>query len=424
VRVPGYQRWASLRKSPFSRPLHCRSRERIGIAGRGIVSRVRFLFTFAGGRGHLEPLVPLAQAAVAAGHEVAFAGRPWMIPKVEALGFQAFAAGSDDGLVPVRRPLAAVDAEAEILALREGFARRVASERAPDLLALCASWRPDAIVWDETDFAAPVVAERHGILHASVVVAAAGGSIRPALVAGPLDELRRSYGLPPDPGLEMLGRHLVLAPAPPSFRDPAWPLPATSRAIRPTLRAASPREEAPRWLAELGGAPTVFFSLGTVFHVESGDLFSRVIAGLRDLPIALLVALGDEMDPAELGPQPPNVHVERFLLPSQVLPRCAVVVSHGGSGSVIGALAHGLPMVLLPLGADQPLNAARCEALGVARVLDSLTASPHVVRDAVTDVLDDPGYRRAAGGLRRELEALPEPAVAVSLVERLCGRES
>ena len=335
-----------------------------------MVSPVRLLFAFAGGRGHLEPLVPLAQAAVAAGHTVAFAARPWMVPKAEALGFETFAAGWDEGLVPVRRPLIAVDAEAEIVAFRDGFARLVANERLPDLVELCDSWRPEAIVWDETDFAAPIVAERNGIPHASVVVLAAGGAIRPDLFAEPLDSLRNVYGLPEDPGLAMLTRHLVLAPVPPSFRDPAWPLPATSRPIRPTLRKPSPQERSPAWLAGIGDVPAVFFSLGTVFHVESGDLFDRVVAGLRDLPIDLLVAVGDEIDPAELGPQPPNVHIERFLLPSQVLPRCAAVVSHGGSGSVIGALAHGLPMVLLPLGADQPLNAARCEALGIAQVLD------------------------------------------------------
>ena len=53
-------------------------------------------------------------------------------------------------------------------------------------------------------------------------------------------------------------------------------------------------------------------------------------------------------------------------------PALRLVVSHGGSGSVVGALAHGLPMVLLPLGADQPQNARRCAELGVARVLDAV----------------------------------------------------
>ena len=58
---------------------------------------LRILFTFAGGSGHLEPLVPIARAAECVGHAVAFAGRPWMIPQVEALGFSAFASGSDVG---------------------------------------------------------------------------------------------------------------------------------------------------------------------------------------------------------------------------------------------------------------------------------------------------------------------------------------
>ena len=104
--------------------------------------------------------------------------------------------------------------------------------------------------------------------------------------------------------------------------------------------------------------------------MESGDLFQRVLAGLRDLPIDLIVTVGRDLDPVDLGTQPANVHVERFMPQAALLPHCDLVVSHAGSGSVLGALAHGLPMVLLPIGADQPLNAARCQALGVADVLD------------------------------------------------------
>jgi UDP:flavonoid glycosyltransferase YjiC (YdhE family) len=392
----------------------------------GILPALRFLFTFAGGRGHLEPLVPLAQAAVAAGHSVAFCGRPWMLPKVAALGFEAFAAGSDEGLVPVRRPLAAVDADAEILVLRDGFARRVAAERAPGLVAACRAWQAAIVVWEETDFAAPVAAESLGIPHASVVVLAAGSGISPALFAEPLDELRLAHGLAPDPGLAMLSRHLVLAPIPPSYRDPARPLPVVSRAIRPVLRDPSELEESPLWLAGLTHAPTVYFSLGSVFHVESGDLFARVIAGLRGLPLEIIVTVGDEIDPAELGAQPANVHIARFLVPSQVLPLCDLVVSHGGSGGVIGALVHGLPLVLLPLGADQPLNAARCRELGVAHVLDPLTATPDSLRAAVSEVLGNPRYRRAARDLQGEIETLPGPAEAVALLEHIMlgARES
>jgi UDP:flavonoid glycosyltransferase YjiC (YdhE family) len=101
------------------------------------------------------------------------------------------------------------------------------------------------------------------------------------------------------------------------------------------------------------------------------------------------------------------------------MPHCDVVVSHGGSGSVIGALAHGLPMVLIPMGADQPMNAARCADLGVARVLDAVAATPGIAREAVSAVLAEPSYRRAAELMRDEIAALPEPAYAVKLLEQL-----
>jgi MGT family glycosyltransferase len=146
-----------------------------------------------------------------------------------------------------------------------------------------------------------------------------------------------------------------------------------------------------------------------------------VLAGLRELPIELAVTVGRDIDPAEFGPQPANVHIERYVPQAILLPHCHLVVSHGGSGSVLGALAHGLPMVLLPLGADQPLNATRCETLGVARILDAVGATPLMVRETVSRVLDDPAYRRAAEGFRDEIGALPGPRHAVRLLEQLAA---
>ncbi len=92
-----------------------------------------------------------------------------------------------------------------------------------------------------------------------------------------------------------------------------------------------------------------------------------------------------------------------------MLPHCAAVVSHGGSGSVLGALAHGLPQVLIAMGADQPLNAARCAELGLALTLDPVSATPDDVRAAVTAVLDEPSYRQAAERMRDEIRSLPGP---------------
>jgi MGT family glycosyltransferase len=163
----------------------------------------------------------------------------------------------------------------------------------------------------------------------------------------------------------------------------------------------------------------VYFTLGTIFNLESGDLFTRVLTGLRELPIEVVVTVGRNVDTDEVGPQPVNVHIERFIPQSMVLPYCDLVVSHGGSGSVVGALAHGLPQVVLPMGADQPLNAARIEALGVGRTLDARRATSEMVRSTVESLFAHPGYASAAQRVQSEIDALPGPESTVARLERM-----
>jgi len=133
--------------------------------------------------------------------------------------------------------------------------------------------------------------------------------------------------------------------------------------------------------------------------------------------------VGRDIDPAELGPQPPHVRIERFLPLAQALSRCDAVISHAGSGTVIGSLAYGLPSVLLPLGADQPWNADRCSDLGVARVLDPSHSTAQDIRHATADVLNVPAYRAAAQRLRDEIAALPGSEHAADLLEALAQRQ-
>jgi len=374
---------------------------------------MRVLFTFAGNRGHLDPLLPIARAAVSRGHTVAFAGRPWMMPKVEALGFACFSAGIDEGLVPERLPLRPLDRSREIR-----WGTRKPRARIGDLLPICEAWRPDVVVWEDTDLAGALVAERLGLAHASVAVIAAGSFMRPDDVRPAVEELRAELGLPPDPALDMLSRHLVLVPVPPSFRDPAVPLPATTRFIRPAALEETP-DSSPGWIDALPARPTVYLTLGSVMPLESGDLFARAIGGIRELPVNLVVTVGDEFDRAELGPQPDHVRIEPWIPQARLLPHCDLVVSHGGSGSVIGALAHGLPLVVIPLDADQPHNAERCEALGAGLVLDAVAATAEDVRGAVDAVLSDTAFREAAMRVHRESISLPRSAHAVALLERL-----
>ena len=386
---------------------------------------MRILFTFAGGIGHFIPLVAIARAAEAAGHVVAFGSQRALLPVVRQAGFTAvFDTGGvtfqDDAQ---RFPLLRLDMNREYRAVRDGYAGRIARERAPAIIERSAEWKPDVLVCDEMDFGGVIAAERLSIPHATVLVIAAGSLVRGDLISGPLNALRRAHGLPPDPELGMLSRYLVLSPFPPSFRDPVFPLPVTAHSFRPPGRDAFGSRVLPAWIEALPQRPTLYLTLGTVFNVESGDLFCRILEGLKMLAVNIVATIGPQMDPRELGPQPANVHIEKYLDQWRLLPHCNLVVSHGGSGTVIGALAHGLPMVLLPIGADQPLNATRCEELGVARVLDPMDATPESVRTTVAAVLADSGYRRAAERIRDEIAALPDQTEAVGLLERLVAKK-
>lgn len=379
---------------------------------------MRILFTFMGGVGHFTPLRPAARAAADAGHLVAFGCAPSLAADVKAAGFEVFPMGDAKPDMPQRLPLRPLDAAREEQDFRDGFAQQAAQQRAPRTLKLCEQWKPDLLVIEECDFGSMVAAERLGLPYATLLTLVAGSFIRAGLIEDVLNNLRAEHNLPPDPKLEMLRRHLVLSPVPPSFRDAAFPLPETGRSIRPYRlpRAGGPR---PDWVQRLPDAPTVYLTLGTIFNLESGDLFNRALAGLRDLPVNVIVTVGEHITPAEFGPQPPHIRIERFIPQDQILPYVDLVVSHGGSGSVTGTLEHGLPSVLIPMGADQPLNAARCVALGMGKALDPIAATAEDIRTATADVLADSAYRRAAERLRDEFDRLPGPELAVEWLEQV-----
>ena len=169
---------------------------------------------------------------------------------------------------------------------------------------------------------------------------------------------------------------------------------------------------------DLGAAPVVFVSLGTIVNRHTA-VFDTLIRALRDLPVQLIVTVGRDQDPQRFGPQPPNVHIERYIPQTQLFPRCDVVVTHGGSGTINAALSAGLPMVIVPISADQPENAHRCAALGVAHVVPLETLSETSARAAVVSVLGDGTCRAAAQRLAQRANERPGVDHAVDLLERL-----
>jgi UDP:flavonoid glycosyltransferase YjiC (YdhE family) len=175
--------------------------------------------------------------------------------------------------------------------------------------------------------------------------------------------------------------------------------------------------------------PLVYLTFGSV----AGSLpffpalYDRALAALAGLPIRVLLTLGRDADPDALGPLPANAHAETWLMQDEILPHAAVVVSHGGYGTTLGALAHGVPLVTLPLFAgDQWRTARRVAQIGAGLVLQDGERrvfdppGPRVLAKlpgAVEGTLTDPSFGRTAQRIGREITALPSADAAVAVLE-------
>src|SRR5262249_50724607 len=143
-----------------------------------------------------------------------------------------------------------------------------------------------------------------------------------------------------------------------------------------------------------------------------------ILEGLRGEDVEVIVTVGAENDPALLGPQPASVHVEPFIPQSALLPRCSVAINQGGT-AILPILAHGLPLLIVPQGANQFHNADACTGAGVARQLRPGEVTAEAVRRDVRALLNDATYRDRAGVIAREIAAMPEPAQGVRAVTEL-----
>jgi UDP:flavonoid glycosyltransferase YjiC (YdhE family) len=385
---------------------------------------VRVLCTCLPGYGHVHPMVPTARALQAAGHEVAFATEARFCSRVEQAGFRAFPAGIGPGRVLERTlALADVAGPGPEDAWRFGaqmFAGVAAPAKVPDLLVAIDAWRPRLLIHDVTDFAGPVAAAR-----ASVPAAGHGlGPLFPIeffLVGVELvAPLWREWGVTPGPLGGMFGS-AYLDICPPSLQSPdIEQVGSVVRPIRPVPFDAVAGERLPAWAEELAPQPTVYVTLGTLDN-EAPGVIEAAVDGLRHERLNVVVTVGPSRDPEELGRQPPNVHVERYVPQSLLFPYCDAVVTHGGSGTLLAALAHGLPLLLLPQGANQFWNAERAAALGAGTRLLPEEVRAETVRQGVQALLIQPTYRERARSVADEIAAMPGPEEVVPGLEALAA---
>lgn len=371
---------------------------------------MRVLFTTTAGRGHFQPMLPLARAAVRAGHVVRWACAPEICAELRDKGFDVSPAGLADldpsplhtpppevaALPPAQRP-------DHVFALV--FGPRRAGPMLTDLVPLVDDWRPDVLVCEQGELAGPVAAARTGLPNVTHAFGRMLPERRVARAGAAMAGLWRAHGLEPRPFAGTYD-HLYVDIYPPGLQGAT----AHAGAVQ-QIRPAEPI--APDPAAE----PLVLITFGTVFNRDPGR-FSTALDGVRELGVRIVVTLGLDADPAALGPQPDHVSILGFVPLARLLPRCAVVISHAGSGTFLAALAAGLPQVLLPQAADQFLNADAGARGGVAIAVppDELTAAR--VRAAVERVLAEDDFCAAARRAQAEIARMPAPEVVVAELER------
>lgn len=379
---------------------------------------MRVLFTSVPSLGHLHPLLPLARAVADAGHEVAVASGGDAAAAVAETRLAFVEAGRTEPEMvaeAIARVPAAMPAERGIAM----FATIAAPALVDDLLPQLDRLAPELVVHEEGEWGGPVVAAMAG------VPSAAHGWGSPLWTE---DELRTI-----DLATAPLWEHHSVAPASPGglfdhlYLDACPPVlqarNAERVARRQTLRFQpfDSGHELPSWFDGLAGRPLVYVTLGTVPTFNTApETLAAVMEALAAEPVDVVITVGKNNDPRDLGPLPSNVRAERYLPQAQVLARCSVAITHGGAGSTIAALALGLPVLMLPRGApSQHRLAARCVETGVGLALEPDTVSPSTVHDAVRVLLADSSFRVAAERVRASIDAQPDVTAIVPRLETL-----
>lgn len=391
---------------------------------------MRILFTVQPGLGHLHALVPLARELRTRDHAVTFASSPRFGARIAAIGFPFIAYGPD-------WVETASDPQFLTRTSFPGFLRSADVANVDQLSAAIANAPPDLIVREYTEFSGWALARRlgiplvtHGIMHRLPTP-------RLSSICGPVfAEVTTQNGIKVlNPVLDSLGS-AYLDICPPSFQPPIDEL-SISRGMRLDIHDTTDFTP-PSWLSHLGvDRALVYASLGTVYNSTPGIL-EAVVAAVAEQPYDVLLTTGLDRDPATLGSLPANVRAERYIPQSMVLPRCRAAITHGGFNSCMAAFTHGVPLFVLPIDADQPVNAVACAAAGagISAVAGLASADPRgpsvnpasldvsTIRTGVARLLAEPSFAASARRLGQEIAEMPPPREIARYLELLVGTGS
>jgi UDP:flavonoid glycosyltransferase YjiC (YdhE family) len=399
---------------------------------------MRILFSPHRDRQHLYPLVPLAWACRAAGHDVRIAAVPALADAIVHTGLPAVTVGADmppptsrddAGTVMVyqhRRfppdwPLHPDRLDAEQRAAVELLGRNsaaIAEYSVDGLIAFAESWRPDVVVHDTASFTGPVAAAALGVPNVRFLT---GVGLRPmeTRVAGtePIPEFAALFERR---GLKVrLPATTTIDPSPPSLR---LPVPEPWQEVR--YVPYNGPGVLPPWLNRAAGRPRVCVTWGLSVSRASKRLGPPALEPFR-LAVEALAGLDAEIivtttpDQLEvLGGLPPGVRTVASLPLQLLLPQCALIVHQAGDGTALTAAAAGIAQLVVTRKPDTALTGSRLAAHGAAIHLryQELERDPdarEVIRRAAETLLADSTYTMAAVRLREEIERQPTPAELV-----------
>lgn len=365
------------------------------------------MFAAMAAHGHTYPSVPLALAAVRAGHEVVFAAGEQFVPRLRAAGLNAVPAGVSLAEALAGASAAGIPADQRERHVGHALGDVMVRRWAGDLAALLATHRSELVVYDVVTLGAALAGVTAGV----PVVAHTFGRVDPGemwrTIMSVFGQVAGDAGIDADAILRH-GRVLDICPA--SVQAARFMATANRVPLRPV--GWSPPGARPPMPPTPRRRPLVYLTFGTAY--AKVDVLRRCVDGLGTLPVDVLVTTGPAAPAAALGDVPVNVRVESWVSQTELLPHVDLVVHHGGSGTMLGAFRAGLPQLLLPQGADQFANAEVVLAAGAGTRLLPAELTSQAVATHVEALLTGQAVRAAAHRLAREVEAMPSPDQVVA----------
>jgi UDP:flavonoid glycosyltransferase YjiC (YdhE family) len=401
---------------------------------------MRVLMSTWGWRSHFHCLAPLGWALQAAGHEVRVASHPAMAGAISSAGLAAVPLGGDlsfaEAFAGMIGRVASIDegrcdderdgtehsGDALVPAITaDGGVVRFAEAMLGDLVAFGRHWRPDLLVWEPFNLAAAVASAALGVpgVHhlwgpdSSVTL-----RLDPEEVFGPLagafglsaDEIR----LTGDVQLDPVPSPLQVRPSEPS--QPIRFVPYNGTAVLPD------------WLRAPAERPRVCVTAGTMMAGagldDRLDPLAAAIAAAASLDVEVVVVV-EQAQRARLGSVAAAENIRLADTPLALrllLPSCAAIVHQGGAGTMMTALAHGVPQLILPQVSDQHFNAERLTLSGAGTSLDNDKTDISALRDTLCGLLADQEMRGAASGMRDRVRRMPAPSAVVPFLEAHAAR--